>query len=191
MDDRWQQRTEQELRIVLLRVDKRDGLRGECSRGGRCGGGAAGGGGDGRRGGKRVAQARGRNAGRCQELLVIEPDDLRPPLGLQVALEIRRDMDCRNRLSGPYVLYGRGQRARAVDDFQARRRRDIFHQRARCVRFVLVDDRHAQPPYHRTAEDGCEDYEREERHAEDQKQRHAIAKQPAALAPSDQQKSGL
>ena len=35
-----------------------------------------------------VAQARGRDAGRGQELLVIEGDDLRAAFGLQVALEI-------------------------------------------------------------------------------------------------------
>ena len=57
MDDRRQQRAEQELRIVLLRIDKRDGLRGQRSDGSRRGRGALGGGGHSRRGGKRIAQA--------------------------------------------------------------------------------------------------------------------------------------
>jgi hypothetical protein len=41
------------------------------------------------------------------------------------------------------------------------------------------------------AEDGRENHERKEGHAEDQKQRHTIVKQPVALAPCDQQKSGF
>jgi hypothetical protein len=41
------------------------------------------------------------------------------------------------------------------------------------------------------AEYGRENHERKQRHAEDQKQRHAIAKKPAALAFGDQPKSGL
>ena len=57
MDDRRQQRAQQELRIVLLRIDKRDGLAGQRSHGRRRGRGALGGGGHGRRGGKRIAQA--------------------------------------------------------------------------------------------------------------------------------------
>ena len=120
MDDHRQQRAQQELRIVLLRIDERDGLRGQRSDGSWCGCGALGGGCYGDGGGKRIAQARGRNAGRRQELLVIEPDDLRAAPGLQVALEIRRDIDCRDRLARSYVLHRRGQRTGAVDDMQAR-----------------------------------------------------------------------
>jgi hypothetical protein len=41
------------------------------------------------------------------------------------------------------------------------------------------------------AEDGREDHERKQRHAEDQKQRHTIVKQPTALALCDQPKSGF
>ena len=142
-------------------------------------------------GGKRVAQARGCNAGSSQELLVIETDDLRAALGLQVALEIRRDIDCRDRFTGSDILCGRRQRTGAVDDFQVRRRRDVFHQGTRSVRPVLVDDRHPKPSDDRMAEDGRQYHEPKERHAEDQKQRHTIVKQPAALAPRDPQKSGL
>ena len=191
MDDRRQQRAQQELRIVLLRVDQRDGLPGHRSDRNRHGGGAFGGSGRRRRGGQRIAQASRGNAGRGQELLVIEPDDLRPAVGLQVALEIRRDIDRRDRLAGPDVLHGRGQRTGAVDDLQARRRRDVFHQRTRSVRPVRIDDRHPKPSDDRVAEDGCENHERKQRHAEDQKQRHAIVKQPAALALRDQPKSGF
>jgi hypothetical protein len=39
------------------------------------------------------------------------------------------------------------------------------------------------------AENGRENHERKERHAEDQKQRHAIMKQPLAFALRDQPKS--
>jgi hypothetical protein len=45
MDDRRQQRTQQELRIVLLRIDERDGLPGQPSDGSWGRGGALGGGG--------------------------------------------------------------------------------------------------------------------------------------------------
>jgi hypothetical protein len=41
------------------------------------------------------------------------------------------------------------------------------------------------------AEDGCQNHERKQRHAEDQKQRHPVVKQPLAFAPCDQQKSRL
>ena len=191
MDDRRQQRTQQELGIVLLRIDKRDGFRGECSHGSRRRGGAFGGSGHGRRGGKRIVQSRRCDAGRRQELLVIEAYDLRAALSLQVALEIWRDMDCRDRLARPNVPHGRRQRTGAVDDFQARRGRDVFHQGTRSVRLVLVDDRHPEPPYDRMAEYGGENHERKQRHAENQEQRHTIVKQPVALAPCDQPKSGF
>jgi hypothetical protein len=41
------------------------------------------------------------------------------------------------------------------------------------------------------AEDSRENNERKERHAENQEQRHAIVKQPMALAPRDKKKSRL
>ena len=47
-------------------------------------------------GGQRVAHALRRDAGGGEELLIVKGDDLRAPLGLQVALEIGRDVDSGN-----------------------------------------------------------------------------------------------
>ncbi len=128
MDDHRQQRAQQELGVVLLRIDQRDGLAGQRAGRGRGRRAPLGGGGGVGRGRKRIAQPGGGDAGRGQELLVIEADHLRPAFGLQVALEIRRDIDRRDRLAGPDVLHRRRQRAGAIDDVQARRRRDVFDQ---------------------------------------------------------------
>src|SRR5262249_31535635 len=49
--------------------------------------------------GEAVAQARRCDAGGGEELLVIEGDDLRAPLGLEVALEIGRHVDRANGLA--------------------------------------------------------------------------------------------
>ena len=43
-----------------------------------------------------VAHALRRDAGGGEELLIVKGDDLRAPLGLQVALEIGRDVDSGN-----------------------------------------------------------------------------------------------
>ena len=101
VDDHRQQRAQQELRVVPLRIDEHDRLGDERSDramrpapraprrravdGGR----------------EAVAQARRRDARGRQVLLVIEGDDLRTTLGLQVALEIGRNIDRGNGVAGP------------------------------------------------------------------------------------------
>ncbi len=58
------------------------------------------------------------------------------------------------------------------------RGRDIFHQRTRRIRPVLVDNGDTEMPDDGMTEDGGENHERKQRHAEDQQQRHTIVKQP-------------
>src|SRR5207245_6299652 len=119
------------------------------------------------RGGREaVAQTRRRDSRRRKELLVIESDDLRTSLGLQVALEIGRDIDCGNRLAGPYRPRRGREVAGALDDAETGRRGHLLHEGARGVRSVGVDDDHAEPADHRMTEDRGQDHEGEQRYAE-------------------------
>jgi len=65
--------------------------------------------------------------------------------------------------------------------FRLGRGHDVFHQGPRSVRLVLVDDRHPSPRMTGWLKTVVRTYERKQRHAEDQKQRHTIVKQPLAL----------
>ena len=120
----------------------------------RAAGAAAGG------GGEAVAQARDGDARGGQELLVIEGDDLRAALGLEVALEIGRDVDGRDGVAGADRPRRRGEIAGALDDAEAGRRRHLLHEGARGLRSVLVDDDHAEPADHRMTEGRGQDRRR-------------------------------
>ena len=189
VDDHRQQRAQQELRVVRLRIDQHDRLGDKRSDAGRFwrrrGRGAA----DSRR--EAVAQARGRDAPGRQILLVIEGDDLRAPLGFKVTLEIRRHVDGGNGLTGSYRLRRRREIAGAFDDAEIGRRRHLFHEGTRGGGSVRVDDDQPQPADHRVTEHRGQDRQGEQRHAEDQYDGHAIMQQPSPFAPGDEPKSGL
>jgi hypothetical protein len=136
-------------------------------------------------------RARRCDAGGGEELLVIEGDDLRAPLGLEVALKIGRHVDRANGLARSNRPRRRRKVAGALDDAQPGRRRHLFHEGARGVGSVRVDDDHAEPADHRMAEDRGQHGEGEQRHAEDQDQRRTVVQQPAPFARSDQQETGF
>jgi len=150
MDDHRQQRAQQELCVVRLRIDQHDRLGDERPDAGRFwrrgGHGAA----DSRR--QAVAQPRRCDARGRQELLVIEGDDLRAPPGLEVAFEIGRDVACGDGLAGSYRPRRRCEVPGAFDDAEIGRRRHLFHEGTRGVRSVRVDDDHPQPADHRVTE---------------------------------------
>ena len=151
VEDHRQQRAQQELRVIPLRVDQHDRLRDQRADAGRFWRGA--GRSAARRGREAVAQARRGDARGGQELLVIEGDDLRPPLGLEVALEIGRDVDGGNGLAGSDRPRRRGEVAGAFDDAETGRRRHLLDKGARGLRAVRVDDDHTEPADHRMTED--------------------------------------
>ena len=154
------QRTQQELRVVPLRVDQHDRLGNErpdagrlwcrVGRGRRAGGGEA------------VAQTRRRHARGRQELLIVEGDHLRPALGLEVALEIGRDVDRGNGVPGPDRARRGREVAGALDDAETGRRSHLFDEGARGLRSVRVDDDHPEFADHRLTEDRGQDHEGEQ-----------------------------
>src|SRR6202030_4648392 len=95
-------------------------------------------------GGETVAQARGRDPRSGQELLVIEGDDLRPALGLEVTLEVGRDIDGRDAVAGADRPCRGAEIAGSVDDSEIWRCGHLLHEGARDLRAVLVDDDHAE-----------------------------------------------
>ena len=138
-----------------------------------------------------VAQARRCDARGGEELLVIEGDDLRAALGLQIAFEIGRHIDGADGLAGAYRARRRCEVAGALDDAETRGRRDLLHECARGLGSVLVDDDHPQSADHRMTEHRGQHHEGEQRHAEDQDQRRTIVQQPPPFAPGDQQEAGF
>src|SRR5205807_10390707 len=89
---------------------------------------------------KAVAQARRRHARGGQELLVVEGDDLRAPPGLEVALEIGRNVGGGDGFTGTDGAGGGGEITRALNDAETGRRGHLFHEHARGVGSVRVDD---------------------------------------------------
>ena len=105
MQHHRQQRAQQKLGVVPLRIDQNDGLGDEradarCFRR-RALGRALGG------GGEAVAEPRRRDARGGEELLIIEADHLRAAPGLQIALEIGRHVDGADGLAGADRARGR------------------------------------------------------------------------------------
>ena len=80
-----------------------------------------------------VAQTRRCDAGRGEELLVIEGDDLRAALGLEIAFEFGRHVDGADGLARPYRARCRCQIAGALDDAETGRRRHLLYERARGI----------------------------------------------------------
>ena len=191
MEHHRQQRTQQELGVIPLRVDQHDGLGDERSDTGHfrrpadCGRRAGG------RGSEAVAQPRRCDARGGEELLVIEGDDLRAALGLQVALEVGRDIDRGDGTASADRARRGGEIAGALDDAEIGRCRHLFHEGARGVRFVRVDDDYSEPADHRMTEYRGQHREGEQRHAEDQDERCAVMQQPSAFAPGDEPKPRL
>ena len=95
---------------------------------------------------------RGGDAGGGQELLVIEGDDLRTAFGLEVALEVGRNVDGRDGVAGTDRARRRGEIAGALDDAEIGRGRHLLDEGARDLRAVLVDDDHAETADHRMTE---------------------------------------
>ena len=118
VNDRRQQRAQQELGVICLRVAQHDRLGNERSDarrfrrrvGSRCRA----------RGGRREAgtQARRGNTGSGQVLLVIEAHNLRAALGLHVAFEIGGDIKRGDGFAGAYRAGGRCEIAGARGDAQ-------------------------------------------------------------------------
>jgi len=77
-------------------------------------------------------------------LLVVEGDDLRTPSGLQVALEIGRNVDGGNGFAGSDRAGGGREIAGTFDDAEIGRCRDLFHEGARGVGSIRVDDDHPE-----------------------------------------------
>src|SRR5262249_2551854 len=75
-----------------------------------------------------------------------------PPLRLEVALEVGRYVDRANGLAGAYRPRRRAKIAGAFHDAQPGGRRHLFHEGARRIRSVSIDDDHAEPADHRMAE---------------------------------------
>ena len=191
MDDHREQRAQQELGVVLLRVHQHDrlgdqrpdagGRRGRAARRRHAAGGS----------GQRVAHALRRDAGGGEELLIVKGDDLRAPLGLQVTLEISRNVDSGNGGARSYRPRRRCKIPGARDDAETGSGRHLLHKGARGLRPVFVDDDHPQPSDHRMAEYQTQHDEGEQRYAEDQDDRHAVVQQPAPLAFGDEPEPGL
>src|SRR5262249_14561642 len=140
MEDHRQQRAQQKLCVIPRWVHQHDRLGNKRSDAGRLRRAA----GRGRRAvdgaPKAVAQARQRDARSRKELLVIEGDDLRAPPGLQVALEIRGDVDGGNGFAGSDLTGGGREIAGPFDDVETGRRGHLFHEDARGIGSVRVDD---------------------------------------------------
>jgi hypothetical protein len=132
-----------------------------------------------------------RDARGGEELLVVEGDDLRAALGLEITLEIGRHVDRTDGLAGADRARRFREIAGALDDAETGRRRHLLDKRARGIRSVGVDHDHAEPADHRVAERRGQHHEGEQRHAEDQDQRGAVMQQPSQLAPGDQPEAGL
>ena len=108
-----------------------------------------------------------------------------------IALEIGRHVDRADGLAGADRARCRREVAGALDDAQIGRRSHPFHEGPRSLRPVLVNDDHPEPTNHLMTEDRGQNREGEQRHAEDQYQRHAVVQQPSPFAPGDQQEPGL
>ena len=106
-----------------------------------------------------VAQARRRHPRSRKELLVIESDHLRAPPGLQVALEIGRNVDRGNGIAAADRPRRGREVARAFDDAETGRHGHLFHEGARGVRPVRVDDDHPEPADDRMTEHPGQDCE--------------------------------
>ena len=191
MQHHRQQRAQQELRVVPRRIDQHDrlgdersdagGLRRPARRGRRLL----------HRSRKAVAQARRRHARGGQELLVVEGDDLRAPPGLEVALEIGRNIDGGDGFTGTDGAGGGGEIARALNDAETGRRGHLFHEHARGVGSVRVDDDHPEFTNDRMAEHRGQDREGKHGHGEDQNARGVVTQQPPPFALGDEPEARL
>jgi len=100
-------------------------------------------------------------------LLVIESDHLRAPPGLQVALEIGRDVDGGNVIAAADRSRRGREVAGAFDDAEIGRCGHLLHEGARGVRPVCVDDDRPEPADDWMTEHRGQDCEGKQRHTED------------------------
>ena len=84
--------------------------------------------------------------------MVVEGDDLRPLLRLEVALEISRQIDGANGLAGSDRPRGRGKIAGGFGDAETRRGRHLFNESARSVGAIRVHNHNTEPADHRMTE---------------------------------------
>ena len=191
MQHHRQQRAQQELGVVPLRVDQHDGLGDERADAGRfrrrAGSAAALGGGR-----EAVAQPRRGDARGGEELLVIE--GRRPAGGARPSGRARNWPACRRRRwprrSGSRARPRRGRR-------RARRCSRLGDAATCSTKAREVSDRSASttttpsPRITGWLNTARQHREGEQRHAEDQDERRAVVQQPAPFAPGDQQEPGL
>ncbi len=180
-----QQRAQQELGVVGRRIGQHILLDDERSGGDRLKLDAferPDGGGRGRQG--RGESARGDVSGRVV-LLVIEDDDLRPPPGDEVALEIERDIRGGEGCAG-------ADRARRHRQIIAPQRHadagcgiDRLHEDRRRRRPIGIDDDDAEIAHDGAAERQGENDEGDQRDTGDQEPSDAVASEPAQLSCRD------
>src|SRR5262249_23437575 len=143
------------------------------------------------RGREAVAQARRGDACSGKELLVIKSDDLRTSRGLQIALEIGRNVDGGDGLAGPDRAGGGGEIAGAVADGVGGRGGEMFDEDGRGVGSVRIDDDNAEFADDRMTEHRGQDCEGKQRDSEDQYARCAVMQQPSPFAPGYEPESAL
>ncbi len=133
----------------------------------------------------RSGQGRGRDVAGREILLVVEDDDLRPLARGDVALEVARQIDRRERLAGTDGVHGGAEVGRSPGDIHARRGiqgLDIGHRR---LRVVLVDDIDTEVADDGVAEGERQQHDGEKRHADHERQGDAVAPDPQGLAYCD------
>ena len=116
---------------------------------------------------------------------------MRASPGLEVALEIGRNVDGGDGFTGADGAGGGGEIARTFNDAETGRRSHLFHEHARGVGSIRVDDDHPEFTHDRMAEHRGQDREGKHRHGEDQNARRAVMQQPAPFAPGDEPEAWL
>ena len=124
-------------------------------------------------------------------LPIVQRDDLRPLPGEEVALEILRDIDSRDRVAGADCLHGAPHVARPLGDCHARRGSDRLHVNERSRGAVGVDDGDAKVANDRIAERERQDREGEDWNQDGQHERDPVALHPAQLACGDEKQPWL
>ena len=187
MKDRGQYGAQEKLRVVQRRIgqnillhDQRPGRIGlivRCARQ-RCGG--------------RLDRAgyRRRGAVAWGEILsIVERDDLGASPGDKVALEMLRDVDRGDRVARADRVRGARHIAGTLRDADARRRSDRLDIDQRGRGAIRVHDGDFEIADDRIAEDRGQNREGDDRHAEREEQRHAVAPHPAQFACRDKKES--
>jgi hypothetical protein len=116
---------------------------------------------------------------------------LRAPPGLEVALEISRNVDGGDGFAGADGAGGGGEITRTFNDVEIGRRGHLFHEYARGVGSVRVDHDHPELTNDRMAEHRGQDGEGKQRHSENENDRCAVMQQPTPFALGDEPEARL